>query len=181
MERDDGLQGTSHMLFPLAVHVFETRGWGFEKPAFMKSVEYDSRLGEDLWTDYHDNGTIGTFLWPWIHENIAGFITDMKLSIEPKDIWVQRYFNGAGMPMHRHHHRGWSGVFYADFDEKQHMGTTFQRPYLDPMDESNKDDLFCVPVKEGEVLVFPSWMSHCVLPNKAKDPRTIVSFNLVYE
>lgn len=173
--------GTSHMLFPLAAHVFETRGWGFEKPDFMKSVEYDSRLGEDLWTDYHDNGTIGTFLWPWLYENIAEFIVDMKLSIEPKDIWVQRYFDGAGMPMHRHHHRGWSGVFYAEFDEKQHKGTTFQRPYLDPMDEGNKDELISPPVKEGDVLVFPSWMNHCVLPSKTKSPRTVVSFNLVYD
>jgi hypothetical protein len=39
-------------------------------------------------------------------------------------------------------------------------------------------EAFEIDVKEGVVLIFPSFLKHCSKPNESKHTKTIISFNV---
>ena len=79
------------------------------------------------------------------------------------------------MGPHTHGVIGWSGVLYVEFDKYEHSPTEFQGPLHDV---NNGQQLEYKPeVEEGDIIIFPSCLTHWVSPNQSKKRRTIMSFN----
>lgn len=119
---------------------------------------------EKLWND---------FFVPEIKEFLDHTHTELQ------DIWAQQYIDQAGFTTHRHQPQGYSCVLYAQFDPEVHWATTLFRPFLDPNDIRNVNDVYTPKVEEGDILIFPSWMLHQATPSDSDVPRTIVAFNLI--
>ena len=82
--------------------------------------------------------------------------------------WFQQYKKKDFHTWHIHGGCNFSCVYYVDIDDNCSK-TTFRL-----LDGSEFD----VAVKEGDVLVFPSYMPHTSKPNKSNKTKTIISFNM---
>ena len=79
--------------------------------------------------------------------------------------WFQQYLEGDYHGWHIHENSVFSNVYYVDLPEGASK-TSFKL--------GGKE--FEVPVKEGQILTFPSCFLHCSKPNSA-GIKTIISFN----
>ena len=115
-----------------------------------------------------------------------------NIKIEYVGMWanVNRYkdYNVS----HVHPQCDWSGVYYVKTPENcgllcfadPRKISILQRNELyqneeagKPFPPDNKDDVGRVP-KEGELIIFPAYLEHQVLPNRTDEPRISISFNI---
>lgn len=90
-------------------------------------------------------------------------------------IWYQKYQRGQYHGIHNHGPVGWSGIFYAKFNAQEHSGTEFYAPFSLPTGEMCKTQ---ISVKEGDMIIFPSYLPHQVLPVDSDEERAIIAFNI---
>jgi hypothetical protein len=126
-------------------------------------------------------------IWPAVRHN---------LQLEIVGIWFQVQNGEAFHDIHTHGNCSWSGVYYVQIDpieERQnhlHHGglngaTRFYSPlfpllggaYVDRGNAWLQDATFDHHPREGELLVFPSFLPHKALPYAGRTDRVIVSFN----
>jgi len=88
-----------------------------------------------------------------------------KVSVN--NYWFQQYENGGMHKWHRHGGCSFSCCYYVDLS-CDNPKTSFEL----------FGEMFEVDVKEGVVLIFPSFLSHCSKPNESKHTKTVVSFNI---
>ena len=169
-------------LFPTLVHKIRLKGWENYKDYLLDIIinqedpEYRPRAG--FYTDYGKHQEWRDTIWgEFIEPQIKPLLEQTNTKLQ--DIWAQRYIDLIGHSAHQHQPQGYSCVFYAEYDPSVHRGTTMFRPYLDPNDELNTNSCFTPPVEEGNILVFPSWMLHEVMPSDTDIPRTVIAFNLI--
>lgn len=123
--------------------------------------------------------------------------TDCMLQIFDRDfsfiinkIWYNVYSDGEYQEDHDHlagpfNPSHFSCIHFLSFDPEQHSPPEFKDPLaqlrnLSVEFESNRCGEIYVPkVKEGDLLMFPSYLTHRVLPCKKTDyPRITISFNI---
>ena len=86
-------------------------------------------------------------------------------SAQVQNFWFQQYERGDYHKWHNHAGCCFSSVFYVELGEAS-SSTTFRW-----MGES-----FEIPVKEGDIISFPSFLAHGSKPNKGTR-KTIISYN----
>ena len=100
-------------------------------------------------------------------------------------MWTTVYPPGAYVPQHLHPNCLLSGVYYAKAPEDcGHL--VFQDPsYIGKVMHNRGQGKFPTfpekyvqEVREGLMVIFPSWLPHSTQPNKSAEDRIIVSFNL---
>ena len=96
--------------------------------------------------------------------------------IEFTDMWYQKYYKGVQHSYHNHGHSGWSSVIFVEFDPELHEATQFISPFNNIW--NGNLEIFQPPVKEGDMILFPSTIAHEAPPNRSDTRRTIVSYNL---
>ena len=128
-------------------------------------------------------------LFKTITDSVNNFATSLKLPKQKIDnIWINvngyRDYNQE----HLHPNSHLSGVYYIQ-THKDCGDIEFGNPYKDmiesywwPHIEDNNDPRvvlkWCMPAEIGKLYVFPSWLSHRVLPNLDKDKKRIsISWN----
>ena len=128
-------------------------------------------------------------LFKTITDSVNNFATSLKLPKQKIDnIWINvngyRDYNQE----HLHPNSHLSGVYYIQ-THKDCGDIEFGNPYKDmiesywwPYIEDNNDPRvvlkWCMPAETGKLYVFPSWLSHRVLPNLDKDKKRIsISWN----
>ena len=76
---------------------------------------------------------------------------------------------------HNHGTKGLSGILYLETFEKSPSTC-----YIQPWNNIEKDEtlIFEMPAKEGEMIIFPSFVNHYSPPNKYKQNKRIVSFDM---
>jgi len=91
-----------------------------------------------------------------------------KLDSNPSVIWYQQYNKLHYHSWHHHGNSRWSIVYYVELADDS-PGTQFKdcitSKYISPN------------VKEGDLLIFPSWMLHRSPPNLSQKRKTIISCN----
>jgi len=93
-----------------------------------------------------------------------------------KDSWFQKYTDGCFHNPHNHGMTGYSAVCYIEYDESIHKPTKFILPWNNPI---TGEIIEYVPsVKEGDIIMFPSLLTHYVLPVKTDKTRIILSLNI---
>jgi hypothetical protein len=124
-------------------------------------------------TDWHLNPNYERFYFQNIREIISTHLGNiMQTHSMPNGevlgllgYWFQQYEEGDYHKWHSHGNCMFSNVYYLDLPEKA-VKTSFIL--------AGKE--FEVPVKEGQILTFPSCFIHCSKPNKV-GTKTVVSFN----
>ena len=88
-----------------------------------------------------------------------------------KNIWFQRYINNDIHDWHVHGDCQWTGVYYLELPKDESLKTQV----IQPFDQKSKIDM---PVKEGDILIFPSHSLHRAPRNKTGKRKIIISFNI---
>jgi uncharacterized protein (TIGR02466 family) len=102
-------------------------------------------------------------------------------------LWVNVAAPGGGVRMHNHPNNVLSGVYYVqvqdgadsiNFHDPRPQAAVV-RPPVTELTAYNTDQMV-VRVEEGDLLVFPSWLSHSVDPNRSDRVRISASFNAMF-
>jgi hypothetical protein len=132
------------------------------------------------------NKTHNQVLWEVFQQN------SVQLSWEITDRWYNIYLKDEYQEYH--HHVGFdkkrtdlSFVHFLNYDANSHGKTIFQDPLIIARSScidstfGGYTDIFIPEVEEGDMLVFPSYLIHCVKPTNISTPdypRVTISGNV---
>tara|TARA_B100001989_G_scaffold231370_1_gene190017 strand:- start:457 stop:1017 length:561 start_codon:yes stop_codon:yes gene_type:complete len=99
------------------------------------------------------------------------------------DLWLNCYETINWQEKHMHLPSKWSGVYYAIFDEEEHSPTHFYNPNekLIASNHPSAMNSLAPKVKEGDMVIFPSWLDHAAPLNKSSKLRATISFNFFFD
>ena len=105
--------------------------------------------------------------------------------VEISETWGNVLRKGEDHPIHTHSNHVFSGVFYlTDGNPTIFMDP---RPAADCFSLNYKEDVqafygsrAAAPAVPNTLLIFPSWLSHLVTPNKTEEVRKSISFNIIF-
>ncbi len=178
---------TVYNMFTVPIVHYEIKNWDVAKNRILRALPKEDKSQEEpnnggLFTDYFKEAVAEKTELPdyadvvidVIKPHLADFSSRRR--IEFTDMWYQKYYRGVSHPSHNHGHSGWSAIIYVEFDPEYHTPTEFYNPYLNPW--NGNLERFVPPVKEGDMVIFPSTIQHEATANQSDVRRTIVSFNL---
>lgn len=169
-------------MFSLPLAVIPVENWEEKKEKFFnisKINDIHLREGEDIRTNYTQTN-FGDIM------NVQEIFSDEILEIEKgtnsdnlyvDGSWIEVAEKGMHHVVHNHGAIGLSAICYLKYNPEVHTPVTF----ISPFNNFFTGDLInCTPerIKEGLLLVFPSYIQHFTLPNKSNDLRIALSFNL---
>lgn len=109
-------------------------------------------------------------------DNLELVYEDLQFACSWGNIVYQNGYSGV----HHHNNSYLSGVFYFDhsspisfFNKNNHQGFK-----LAPKNEDNNNESFTINPKPNLLLIFPSTLSHCILPS-SNDMRISIAFNII--
>ena len=123
--------------------------------------------------------------------NVIKSFFDDKFTVKIDEIWYNSYSNGEYQEAHNHvgdpiNPTHFACVHFLSFDPKIHSPLTFSDPlaltryHSIDMNSTNYSEKYCPPVKEGDLIMFPSYLDLEVksYPPTPHKPRVTLSFNL---
>ena len=106
-------------------------------------------------------------------------LEDFSIEIEKQfaitDIWSVSYAQGDSQSAHNHSSMGLSGILYLDLP-KDSPETTYIQPWTDH--EIDSVPYIVVPIIEGDIVIVPSFVLHFSKPNKSKNKKRIISWDM---
>ena len=176
--------GHIYDMFSVPLVKYHIVNWKENKKRILESLPKlnQEHLGRDvgLYTDFFEvikNNNLPTYSNVVI-DIIKPYLADFtqQRCVEFTNMWFQTAFKGNSHGLHNHGHSGWSSVIYVEFNPQFHTSTKFISPFNNPWDGNLVD--FMPEVQEGDMIIFPSTLTHESLPNQSEVRRTIVSYNL---
>ena len=131
-----------------------------------------------------------------IHELYMKYVSsvfDKPVSFSLEDMWFNYYIDGEYQEEHHHINSSpfhppvhFSCIHYLKYDEEEHVSTTFHDPistlraHSFEMESNYCKENWVPKVKEGDLLIFPSYLVHHVKKSKPTpdNPRITIAFNL---
>ena len=131
-----------------------------------------------------------------IHELYVKYVNsvfDKPVSFSLEDMWFNYYIDGEYQEEHHHINSSpfhppvhFSCIHYLKYDEEEHVSTTFHDPistlraHSFEMESNYCKENWVPKVKEGDLLIFPSYLVHHVKKSKPTpdNPRITIAFNL---
>ena len=155
----------------------------------------------NLWSDYFpDIPKIDPDIKNLYFDDVEKFKTKAGYSraiewVTDVNVWFNVGVRGTSQEEHDHMggfpSTAWSAIHYAVFDKEEHTPTTFFNPiaqlFLNSVRPTDKEDILppewkkrmVVPdVEEGDLLIFPSYLRHCVPVQTSNKLRATVALNL---
>tara|TARA_B100001079_G_scaffold235116_1_gene216789 strand:- start:799 stop:1308 length:510 start_codon:yes stop_codon:yes gene_type:complete len=169
-------------MFTVEFHKSFCREWGWSKQKILSMVPFEDKTLKDhhiSFTDYfkQDIPEYSSLFMSIVRDALEEFAYKSEYKFnDVTALWCQRYNNGDYFQPHDHGGIGYSCVFYAEYDQKEHGSTTFFAPFQSA-DGHRKS--YSPTVGEGELLIFPANVMHMAPPNYSSKHRTIFSFNLI--
>ncbi|MAG49271.1 hypothetical protein CMO86_06290 [Candidatus Woesearchaeota archaeon] len=176
--------GHIYDMFSVPLVKYHIANWKENKKRILESLPKlnQEHLDRDvgLYTDFFEvikNNNLPTYSNVVI-DIIKPYLADFtqQRCVEFTNMWFQTAFKGNSHGLHNHGHSGWSSVIYVEFNPQFHTSTKFISPFNNPWDGNLVD--FMPEVQEGDMIIFPSTLTHESLPNQSEVRRTIVSYNL---
>jgi len=171
-------------LFEFPSYQYEVDDWDFKKKGLFNRIDRQEFYRTPLQTFETDRKTSGktyvNYLEDFLKPLLFEFCKEAQVSCSMTDAWCVRYQKGDYQTVHNHRSWGFSGVLYVEFDPKVHTPTCFVAPWQDPRNDCTTLS-FPKNVKEGTVVIAPSYTHHFVHPNKTRKRRTVVAFDLLPE
>ena len=131
-----------------------------------------------------------------IHELYMKYVSsvfDKPVTFSLEDMWFNYYIDGEYQEEHHHINLSpfhppvhFSCIHYLKYDEEEHVSTTFHDPistlraHSFEMESNYCKENWVPKVKEGDLLIFPSYLVHHVKKSKPTpdNPRITIAFNL---
>ena len=150
------------------------------------SFKQEANTGYSVITDYHQTYTDKDFSTSEVildhFDEELQFISEVfNCNVEINNSWFEKSsFNKQHTP-HTHGNSGLSCVIFLKFDPKYHTPTIFMDPNLSS--DSIAAPLNQMPpgIREGSMIVFPSYLAHYTIPNQSDVDRIILSFNMAFD
>ena len=109
------------------------------------------------------------------HEEINLLAGTLKKNFQMKKVWSVSYKTNEYHPYHHHGDKGLSGILYLNL-KKDMPHTVFVSPMPDWREGRNT--YFNLPVKEGDMMVVPSYLAHFTPPNLSKEEKRVIAFDI---
>ena len=106
-------------------------------------------------------------------------IYEMDISIE--NSWFEKSVKAKYHSVHNHGHMGLSAVLFMKFDPKYHTPTIFINPITASDGRCGPQNEMPPGIREGSLIVFPSYLNHYTSPCETDVERVIMSFNMLLE
>lgn len=127
-------------------------------------------------------------LYSFILESLEHWLADLAVtpryaSVTLYDSWINYASTGMYQEYHIHPYSDISGVFYVEAPtgcgDIQFSSPSSVYNYAEICHRSKflTPNVKYSPVK-GRLIFFPSWLSHCTLPNTSSEDRISISFNI---
>jgi len=153
--------------------------WSEHKDDILSSLDLED--GDGHLTDYfkyYQAGEIAPYterMFEILDPAIKDFNQLYPFDFQIFNMWAQKYTRGGYHPPHNHGALGYSAIFYASL-ESDHQPTSFFAPFVDFIEG---DVIEYVPeVSEGDIVFFPSVLTHQCKAVQSDSERVIFSFNI---
>ena len=110
-----------------------------------------------------------------IIDELKEFSQNIKKNIIIEDVWSVTYNLGDYQIPHNHGSKKLTGILYLESNQELPL-TCFIQPWNDI--EKDLSVIYEMPAKEGDLIIFPSFVNHFSPPNKYKQNKRIVSFDM---
>jgi len=169
-----------------AFHV-HVDGWKSMKKEILSLVDFDNKDAKReknlTYTDFNlyatgeniSDSPYKRLFIDLIHPILSEFRNTVFKYEKIEGPWCQRYEAGDWHSAHDHGPRGYSAVFYAKMNPDVHDSTMFTCPF--PTEGSVGS--ISPNVREGDLVIFPSFLLHTAPPHKSDEDRIVFSFNLL--
>ena len=87
--------------------------------------------------------------------------------------WFQQYEKTHGHNWHNHSYSNFSGVYYVELPSGELITEYYDSPNEVIFEQLN--------IKEGQLLIIPSYILHRSPSNESNDRKTIIAFNINFE
>ncbi|TDJ63819.1 MAG: hypothetical protein E2O36_02740 [Proteobacteria bacterium] len=163
-----------------------------QQVSLLKPVDADPDAPYSGWQTRNDLHTLPEFgqMNDIIHASARKVLEFLNVVPTPMDItgcWMNVKPRGAGHTLHSHPNNYLSGVYYVtapegadnilfhDFRMERHIIV----PRFAEQTPAN-ESLSRVPIKEGVLIMFPSWLAHSVQANPTDEERISLAFNVMF-
>lgn len=167
-------------IFQVSLNHYSIRDWETKKKPLMDKIPKQEDYTDFM--SYRKDIEVPPYLnelSECVAEEIADFGQSYPCPVVITNAWVENAKQYDYHNVHQHGPTGYSAVLYVKFDPSCHEATKFYSPFNDP---ATGDLLEYQPfVKEGDLVVFPSFLLHEGPMNKSTKERMIVSFNIMGE
>ena len=169
-------------LFDFPSYQYEVSDWEFKKKGLLNRINKGNFIRTQLQTFETDRQTAGKtyvyYMQEFLRDILFEFCKEAKVTCSMTDAWCVRYQKGDQQTIHNHRGWGFSGLLYVNFDPEVHTPTCFMAPWNDPRNDMT-NLVYPKKVKEGTLVIAPSFTHHYVEPNKSRKQRTVISFDLL--
>lgn len=129
----------------------------------------DEQISRTDW-DRNNNKEYQNIVLPHIIQSVGPLFQRMNyLSFEETHIWFQQYETQDFHGWHRHPGTDWGFVYYLELPEDG-PPTEFRNPM-------NKNETYLPHVKEGQFVLFPSFLEHRSNENNSTKRKTVIVTN----
>ena len=171
-------------LFEFPSYQYQIDDWDFKKKGLMNRINQSKFIRTELQNFETDrktnNKSYVRYLEEFLRPELFEFCKESSVTCSMTDAWVVRYDKGDHQTVHNHRGWGFSGIIYVEFDPKVHTPSCFVAPWQNPRDDTTSLG-YPQDVKEGTMVIFPSYTLHFVHPNQTRKRRTVLSFDLLPE
>lgn len=118
------------------------------------------------------------------------WLPNARVQVRATESWCHITRSGGYHDVHAHPMCSWCGIYYIDPGEtdaaKMNGCNRFYEPRPNVVHFSDyatqylyQEGSIDLPPKEGQLVIFPSYMRHAALPYSGQDDRIVVAFNTV--
>ena len=168
------MNNTKDYPFKILFRHYSLENWVEKKEALMKVLPLDK------YTDFHDDHGMPSYMpvvSKCINDEMRDFSQTYPCPTMVTSIWYELSKTGDYHGPHNHGATGYSAILYVDYDPEEHEATKFHCPFLEPATGRNLE--YQPSIKEGDLIIFPSYILHEGPINESKKNRLIVSFNIM--
>ena len=164
-------------MIPVFTHAVEN--WSDYKDEIIDMLDTESRDGHQTdYFKYHEEGKLPPYaekLFDILQPSLKEFDDVYPHAFDIRNVWCQKYGYGSYHELHNHGALGYSAILYAKLED-DHNPTTFFAPFLDFI--SGHVIEYVPEVSEGDIIFFPSSLTHQCKVVQSESERIIFSFNI---
>jgi hypothetical protein len=154
--------------------------WSFKKNKFEKDIKNLKFINKEFITSRNVKQKIN--LNEIFKNNFKKELNLLEKTINNKinlkNVWIVHYEQYQEHMIHNHGNSGLGGVIYLNYDNSVHEPTRYLMPLNDLVNETSL--IYNEQVKEGDILIMPSFIHHYSPFNKSKKVRSIIGFDLEF-